>query len=114
LKFLLRNSKIIKKQFKIQIKKILVKKIHKQIKKKIQIISRMIFNKIKRKLLIFNTRIIVVKTNNLVAQMIICVNKIQNNNPLNNKLEKIKKLTRCDSVKKENKQPLCYYFLKVF
>jgi len=63
-------------------KKILVKKMIQQIKKKNQINSRMSYYKIKSKSLRLITRIIVVKTNNKEKVLIIYQNKIQNNNLL--------------------------------
>jgi len=75
LRSLLRNSKIKIKQFKIQIKKFLINKIHKQIKKKNQINSRMSFNKIKTKSLRLNTKIIIIKKNNNIKLLRIYLNK---------------------------------------
>jgi len=75
-------------------KKILVKKIHKQIKKKNQIYNSVSYNKIKRKSLRLTTRIIVVKMNKKVKMLLISQNKIQNNNLLNNKIRKNKKISK--------------------
>jgi len=74
----------------------------------------MSYNKIKRKSLRLTTRMIVVKMNNKVKVLMIHQNKVQNNNLLNNKIRKYKKINKVRQSKKRE-QNLCYLcFHKAF